>query len=109
VGAGGRRAAQAGVVRSVREENAAKDALDDACVRWTRADDAWQAITWAIVHDVNVGSPIGESGVTRALELDGARSNDTPTVWVLYGIQPTLVTVYEARFTEAALWQIGRA
>lgn len=99
MGAGSRRAAQAGVVRSVREENAARDALDDA----------WQAITWAIIHDVNAGSPIGESGVTRALELDGARSNDTPTVWVLYGVQPTLVTVYEARFTEASLWQIGRA
>jgi len=110
VGQGGRSAARLVLVlRTVREETAVQDACDAACMRWTRADDAWQAVTWAILHDVNAGAPINEGGMLRALELDGARSNDTPTVWVLYGVQPTLVTVYEARFTEASLWQIGRA
>lgn len=109
MGQRGCRAVEAGVVRTVREEPAAQQSLDDACMRWTRADDAWQAITWAILHDVSVGTPINEAGILRALELDGARSNDTPTVWVLYGVEPTVLTVYEARFSEAAHWQAGRA
>ena len=97
------------MLRTVCEQEAVRKACDEACMRWTRAQDAWEGVTWAIVHDVNAGAPINEAGTLRALELDGARSNDTPTVWVLYGVDATVVTVHEARFSEAAVWKIGRA
>lgn len=91
------------------EQPAAKAALDEACLKWPRAWDAWEAVTWAIAHDLEKGEPITESGAVRVLESAGARSIGLPTVWVLYEIAHERVIVYEAKFSDAAYAQAGHA
>jgi hypothetical protein len=85
-------------VRTVVEEPRVSVAIDDAKQRWRRAQDAWETITWTLVHDPEVGKPMTESGLTRSFTIDGARSIDLPTVTVLYTISRFELTIHDVRF-----------
>jgi hypothetical protein len=61
-------------VHDVREEPAVEKAVNAAYLRWARAEEAWEAVTWAIAHDpYGAGPPLTESGKTTQLVFDGAR------------------------------------
>jgi hypothetical protein len=96
-------------VFSIVEDSLVSRAIDDAKDKWTRADDAWDAITWILARDLTCGLPVTESGKTRAFTLDGARSIDMPTVTVLYEITPIGVVIRDAKFEPAKFAQAGRA
>ncbi len=94
---------------TVREDNAARTALDAAMEKSTRTLDAWDAITWVIARDPKAGDPVTESGLVRAYTLDGARSIDLPTVTLLYGISAFYIIVHDAKFEDAKYGQAGRS
>jgi hypothetical protein len=88
-------------VRTIREENAASTALDDALDRWSRTTDAsGEAITWIIARDPEIGTAVNESGSVRTYLLDGVRSIDLLTVTLLYEIADTEIIILDARFSE---------
>lgn len=74
-----------------------------------RAGDAWNAITWVIAHDPTAGRAVTESGKTRLLIFDGARSIDMPTVKVTYEIGNPEIILHQAIFEDAPYHQAGRA
>jgi hypothetical protein len=96
-------------MRSIVEETEVSEAVDDARERWARADDAWNAVTWALMRDPAVGVPLSETGKARALTFDGARSIDMPTIMVVYEFDAQFVTIKSARFEDAAATHAGRA
>jgi hypothetical protein len=91
------------------EEEAARRAFDAAVLKWEGAHVAWEAITWAILHDPTVGKAVTESGKTRLFTYDGARSIKQPTITIIYGLRHGETVIHEARFTEAPFAQAGRA
>jgi hypothetical protein len=96
-------------VRTVVEQPRVSRAIDDAKNHWIRAGDAWEAATWAIIHDPEGGRPITESGATRSVTLEGARSIGMPTVTVLFEIRLFDIIVRDAFFEDARFSQTGRA
>ena len=94
----------------VREERAAEHAIDAAYQRWPRADEAWEAVTWTLSHDpYGAGPPLTESGKTRQIVFDGARSIGMPSVRAVYVVEPDRVIVHEAEFSESPHIYAGRA
>jgi hypothetical protein len=96
-------------VRTIVEMPRVSVAIDDAKQKWRRTRDAWETITWTLVHDPQVGIPVTESGITRSFTIDGARSIDMPTVTVLYTIAPLELTIHDAKFEDSKFAQSGRA
>ena len=94
---------------TIREEAAARRALDAALQRWSRAMDAWEAATWVIARDPKAGDPVTESGLTRAYTFEGARSIDLPTLTLLYEIQTETIVVHDALFADSRHSHTGRA
>lgn len=94
-----------------RNDAEADAALEEARARWDDGADAvWEAITWAIVRELTIGTAISESGRLRVYTVHGARSIGWPTVTVLYEIESDgLFTIKEARFEQAKAFQAGRA
>jgi hypothetical protein len=80
--------------------------VDAAYRRWPRADEAWQAVVWAIARDpFGAGPPLTESGMTRLVVFDGARSIGMPSVRAVYVVEPATVIVREVLFQEAVRGQ----
>jgi hypothetical protein len=96
-------------VRSVIEDSRVSRAIDDAKDRWPRAEDAWEAISWVIARDPEIGRALTESGNIRSFTFEGAKSIGMPTVTVLYEIQHLAIVVHDALFQEPAFTQAGRA
>lgn len=97
-------------MRDVREESDVRRAVDAAYVRWSRADEAWEAVTWALSRDPFAAGPaLNESGLVRTFVFEGARAFYMPTVRVVYVIEPALVIVRSALFEESAHLYAGRA
>jgi hypothetical protein len=48
--------------------------LQEARLRWLRADDAWEMIEWVLARDPTKGTPISESGLARSFVFDGSPS-----------------------------------
>jgi hypothetical protein len=94
----------------VREEPAVGKAVDAAHLRWARAHEAWEAVTWTIARDpYGAGPPLTESGNTRQLVFEGARSFGMPSIRIVYVIEPTCVIIHEAIFEESPHMHAGRA
>ena len=91
------------------EDSRVSRAVDDASLRWPRANDAWEAITWVIARDPLIGVAVTESGKVRSFTFDGAKSIGLPTVTVLYEIEPTVIVVRDAVFRDAEFTRPGRA
>lgn len=97
-------------MRDVREEESVRKAVDAAYARWPRADEAWEAVTWALARDpYSAGPALSESGLVRAFVFDGARSFGMPTVRAVYVIHPALVIVSAVVFEESIHMYAGRA
>lgn len=96
-------------MKSIREEKRVTIARDAAEVRWERAMDSWEAITWVILHDETCGSALSESGNVRGYIFDGARSVNMPSLAVIYEITDEYIIVRDAEFYEAPYGQAGRA
>lgn len=96
-------------MHTVREERAAHEAVNDALEQWDRAADAWDAVTWAVARDPEVGEPLTESGLTRSFTFQGAVSIDMPTVTVVYEIQTEYIVIHNAHFEVANAVQTGNA
>lgn len=97
-------------MRGLREEEAVRKAVDAAFMRWPRTEEAWDAVTWALVRDpYSAGPALSESGLVRAFVFDGARSLGMPTVRTVYAIRPDLVIVRAAIFEDSVHMYAGRA
>ena len=94
---------------TVRESPAAQDAVDDACEKWARTEDAWEALKWALSRDPHIGTPLTEGGQARAFTLEGRWAWEMPTITVLYRIEVHYVTIESARFEDAQTGPIGNA
>ncbi len=64
----------------LREEPGVQQAIHHACARWSRAENAWEAVTWAICTDPTIGFALNERGCTRLVESTGARSIELPSM-----------------------------
>lgn len=96
-------------MRTVREDISVSFALQEAEVRFSRAEFAWEAVTFALARDPLEGVAVTESGKTRSFTLEGAKSIDMPTVTVLYVVDDEYVDIKEAMFKEATSARAGRA
>lgn len=92
-----------------REEESARKAFDEAIEnpKWPRAADAWECVTWSIIHEPTIGDPVTESGNIRSFVFDGAKSIGMPTVQVLYERGEELIIIHDARFSDAKFNQAG--
>jgi hypothetical protein len=88
-------------MRTVREEPDVTAAVDDACERWSRAQDAWDVISWVISRDPTCGVPLTEGGQARAFVYEGSWAHEMPTIVVIYDVDDHYVTIREARFSDA--------
>ena len=93
----------------VRYETPAQKSCDDALEKWDRADEAIQTIEWTIGRDPKAGEALTESGNSRSLTLDGARSVGFPKVTVVYEITPIIIIFHSMKFEDATYAQAGRA
>lgn len=96
-------------MRTVREDPAVQGAVDDALERWHRADDAWQAVLWALVRDPYIGTPLTESGQARSFTLEGRWAHDMPTIVVLYVIGDQYIDIKSVNFDDADTGPVGHA
>ena len=94
---------------SVIEDSLVSRAVDNAKLRWSRADDAWDTVVWVLARDPTLGIPITESGNSRSFSVEGARSIDLPTVTVVYEMTPLAVEVRDAKFEDAKSTRAGKA
>ena len=91
------------------EERSAEEKLNAALLKWSSTRVAWEAATWAVVHDPGLGAYVTESGKTRAFTFPGARSIDMPDITLLYEIRGETIVIHDALFEESAYSQDGRA
>jgi hypothetical protein len=96
-------------VRGVREETRVSEGLARACEKWPRAEQAWEAITWALARDPEVGRPLSESGDLRNVVWRGARSIGMPDIGVTYRISAENIEILDAEFADAEAGQAGSA
>lgn len=96
-------------MRSIREELQVQDAVDEACERWTRAEDAWEAVKWAVTRDPYIGTPLTEGGLARSLTLEGRWAWDMPTITVLYEIDLHVIKMMSVLFSDAQTGPVGTA
>jgi hypothetical protein len=97
------------MLRTVVEQPAVMQKVDDAREKWPRANDAWNAITWVVIRDPGIGVALTESGKTRTFVLNGARSIGLPTVTVVYEVEPTIVVIHDVLFEDSTYAQAGTA
>jgi hypothetical protein len=89
-------------MRTVRQDLSVDDALDDACARWSRTQDAWEMIEWVLARDPTVGEPVTEGGLARSFVFEGSIAHDMPTIQVLYVLEEPYVTIRSAVFRDPA-------
>ena len=75
--------------------------------KWPRARDAWEALTWIVSRDPQEGKAVTESGRTRAITIEGARSIGFPTLTLVYEIQNPKIIIHDALFTDAKYAEAG--
>jgi len=93
--------------RTITEDLRVQDQRDSAEERWTGAELAWEAITWAISHDPAVGAFLPDGSRLRALKYDGARSIDQPDVTIIYEDLGHEIVIRDALFEDAKHAQVG--
>lgn len=96
-------------MRSVRESPAVQEAADYAIEQWSRAEDAWEAVKWALARDPTLGDPLSEGGRARSFTFEGATALDMPTIVTLYEFDDAYVTILSARFEHARSTLAGHA
>lgn len=97
-------------MRQICEDKAVEEAVTDAILIWGRADEAWDAIVWTIARDpFGAGPALTESGMTRMIAFDGARSIDMPAIKAIYVVSRDVVTIMWVEFSNSPHLQIGNA
>lgn len=96
-------------MRNIVEQPAAAAAIDDAHERWSGSGDAWEAITWIIAREPEIGTPLTEPGNIRSFTFDGVSGLGLPTVTVIYEIGEDAIIVHDALFREPVAAESGRA
>lgn len=91
------------------EEECVVEAVADACLKWQRADESWDAVTWAIARDPQTGAPLTEEGNVRIATWSGAKSIGMPDIEVIYRITLERIEILEAIFTEPTYAFSGKA
>ena len=94
---------------TVVEQPSVATAVDQALQKWSRAQDAWDAVTWVLARDPEFGTALTESGKTRSLTLEGARAIGLPNVTVVYELRNGQVIVHDVQFGEGTYARAGRA
>jgi len=100
---------QLSLLRDVRLENRVSKAVDEAILKWSSAERAWEAVEYTLCRDPARGYPLDESGRTRAFVFHGARSIAMPDVIVIYSITDELVWIRDAQFKESRFPYHGTA
>ena len=83
-------------MREIREEERVRRAVNDAEDRWERGFDSWEAITWTVARDPQVGRKMTEDGSVRSAIFDGARSAKMPSVEIIYRFDDEKIMVLGA-------------
>lgn len=91
------------------EDPEAQLALDEALEKWAGTAVAWEAATWVVLRDPEIGTPLNESGTVRVFTYQGARSISQPTITLLYTFSRHETTIKAARFEQAKHGQAGHA
>lgn len=87
----------------------ARIASNEAEDIWSRADDAVIALEWALMHDPNAGDPITESGETRVIVYQGAKSAQMPTITAVYSFSTETLFLHDLKFDEPKAQMHGTA
>jgi hypothetical protein len=95
-------------VRTVIEDTSVTEKVEAAKLRWLRADDAWNVVSWVVARDPTLGVAITESGNTRTFTYDGVQSIKMPTITVVYEITTTTVVIRDVDFQDAKYVHSGR-
>lgn len=97
-------------MRDVCEDRAVELAVNAAVQRWHRADEAWEAVVWALARDPHGAGPaVTSSGLSRMIVFDGARSIDMPSLRAVYVIHSDKVQIVEVEFYDSPHAFIGHA
>ncbi|PZV37481.1 hypothetical protein B5V02_14370 [Mesorhizobium kowhaii] len=92
------------------EDPEAQFALDDAVEKWAGTPTAWEAVTWVLMRDQDLGTALTEDGKIRVFTYEGAKSIKQPTITVVYEVVGKHeIVIRNARFTEPSYAQAGRA
>lgn len=92
------------------EDPEAQLALDEAVEKWAGTQIAWEAATWVVLHDNEIGVALTSDGMIRAFTYEGAKSIHQPTITLVYEIVGKQeIVIRRARFTEPKYGQAGRA
>jgi len=88
-------------VRTIRIDSEPDAELEEARKKWSRLEDAWIMIEWALSRDPTKGNPLSESGRARSFVFDGSWAHHMPTIEVLYTIDdPHYVTIKAIRISD---------
>lgn len=96
-------------MRGVREQPIVSAAVDVAELRWPRAEEAWQAVLWAVARDPQCGPTLNSTGTLRGFVFEGAKSIGMPTIEVIYRVEVDHVLIENAEFSDSKHAQAGRA
>jgi len=93
-------------MRDVVESIEVMAEVDEASHRWTRLEDAWSAVQWALSRDPTLGEPLVEGGHIRSFVFVGSYAHDMPTidvVYVVYEVTQTQIIIERVRFRTASI------
>ncbi|MCQ1574073.1 hypothetical protein NFO65_25405 [Neorhizobium galegae] len=93
-------------MRGVKEQPSVSAAVDAAELKWPRADEAWQAVQWALARDPDVGPAINSSGTLRGFVFDGAKSIGLPTVEVIYRVESDHILIEDVEFRDSNMLKL---
>lgn len=97
------------MLRGIFESSAVSKARDEAELRWPRAIDSWESLTFVLTHDPEFGVIVPESANMRAVVWEGAKANGTPTIKALYTFDDNDIHVLKAEFSDAKSHFVGHA
>jgi hypothetical protein len=95
--------------RQLIESEAVRKAVNDAEQQWSRANDAWETVTWVVAHDPDVGVSLTESGKTRSFALHGAQSVGLPDLTIVYEDRDPFILIHAALFSDSKSRYIPQA
>ena len=87
-------------MRTVRQDIPVDDDFEDACLRWSRTQEAWDMIFWVLARDPTAGDPVSERWpckIVRVRRVMGPRHADYSSIYV---IEEPYVTIKSAAFRD---------
>lgn len=97
------------VLTHVIYDEPARKAANEAEDIWGRTDDAVIALEWALMHDPKAGDVITESGETRVIVYQGAKSAQMPTITAIYSFSTETLFLHDLKFDEPKAIRHGTA